>query len=154
MYWITTDVLVDKFRTGRFDSSEVGPYFFANVLLQSVGFILPGMAMSAWDFFGGVAAILITIGGVLHLKEQNGGTFGKGYLERYFSLGWVTGVRLILVGIPAAVVFFGLAAVLGGDDSMAPAGAVFFVLLLFAWYRYTGMLFAESQEGFEAEHVA
>lgn len=148
MYWISSDTLVDRFRTGRFESQEVGPYFLASMVFGALGMIMPSYTMNAWDFVAGLAGFAITIGGLLHLKQCNGGTFGKGYLERYFALGWITGIRLALAAIPIAVVFLGGAAVIGGDDALEPASAVLIVLLLFAWYRYTGLLFVESQAGF------
>ncbi|MDF1798223.1 MAG: hypothetical protein P1V81_03535 [Planctomycetota bacterium] len=147
MHWISSDSLVERFRTNRFESGEVEPYFFATMLVGALGMVVPGYVMTAWDLVAGIAGIAITIWGLLHLKAKNGGSFGGGFLERYFALGWVTGVRLFLFSIPVAVVFFGAAAVVGGDDALDPAFAVFAVTMAFAWYHNTGRLFAASQAG-------
>ncbi len=145
MYWITSEALVEKFRTGTFQTEEVEPYFMASAVVGGLGFIGLGSQVTVWDYLAGIAMLCITIGGVLHLKRQNGGTFAGQYLERYFALGWVTGVRLLLVGIPAAVILFGIAAAAGGEGAVYPISAAYFTAITFAWYWYTGILFEESQ---------
>ncbi len=145
MYWITTDALVEKFRTGSFEPDDVEPDFMAQSVLGALA-IVGGGVVTGWNIVAALGCVVVTIGGVLHLKRQNGGTFARGYLERYFALGWVTGVRLIVVSVPLAWVLFLILAGTMGEELSHAFSALFILGLTFAWYRYTGILFDESQE--------
>ena len=77
--------LVERFRAGTFKDEEVGPYFFAYSILEAVMWMFAYGEATVWDVAGSIATIIITIFGVLHLKNQNQGSFGNGFLNRYFA---------------------------------------------------------------------
>ena len=79
------------------------------------------------------------------LKKQNGNTFGGGFLLKYFSLGWVVTIRLLLLAIPAGVVLFGLGVIVGGVRSIEPVGAIFVIAFTIADYVWLGRLIAETR---------
>lgn len=99
-----------------------------------------------WEKAGSIATVIITIFGVLHLKNQNQGSFGNGFLNKYFALGWVITIRLLLIAIPVAVILFALAVIVGGGEAVAPAGAIFTIAFEVLFYWWLGIVIGESQE--------
>lgn len=57
----------------------------------------PGQDLPPWWHF--VAAPAIAIAGVYFCYKQNGGAAGRGFAERYFSIGWVVAVRIAVVSV-------------------------------------------------------
>jgi hypothetical protein len=102
--------------------------------------------MNPWSVASGFASIVITIMGVLHLKRQNNDTFGNGLLSKYFSLGWVVTFRMLLLAIPVIVMTFALASIVGGEDTIDPAGAVFIIGFEVLFYWWLGLLISEANE--------
>ena len=146
MQFISSKQLIDKYRSGTFQEEEVAPYFMADVILMA---IVAGFAfgdMNAWSVASGLASIVITIMGVLHLKRQNGDSFGNSFLSKYFSLGWVITFRMLILVIPAAVVIFGVSSIIGGDDAIEPTTAVFTIAFEVLFYWWLGLLIAESNK--------
>ena len=146
MQFISAKPLIEKYRSGTFQEAEAAPYFMAYVILMA---IVTGFAfgdMNGWSVASGFASIVITIMGVLHLKKQNNDSFGNSFLSKYFSLGWIVTFRMLILAIPAAVVFFALASIVGGDDALEPAGALFTVAIEIIFYWWLGLLLAEANE--------
>jgi hypothetical protein len=153
MQFISAKPLIDKYRSGTFQESEVAPYFMAYVILVTIvtGFSIDDM--NPWSVASGFASIVITIIGVYHLKRQNNDTFGNGFLSKYFSLGWVITCRMILIAIPIAVVMFAFASIVGGNDAIDPAGAIFTISFEVLFYWWLGVLIAQSNQS-ESEQDA
>lgn len=146
MQVISAAPLVQKFRDGTFEQSEVGPYFMAYMIFMAVMWIFAFGEPNPWDIAAGLASVVITVFGVLHLKRQNLDTFGNDFVYKYFCLGWVITVRMLLLVIPAAVVIFALASIVGGDDALSPAGALFTIGFEIVFYWWLGSLFAQSNQ--------
>ena len=146
MQFINAKPLIEKYRNGTFQEAEVAPYFMVYVTMVAVVTGFSFGDMSGWSVASGVASIVITIMGVLHLKRQNFDSFGNEFVSKYFSLGWVVAFRMILISIPAAILIFGMASIVGGDDAMEPAGAVFGVAFEILYYWWLGLLFLEAQK--------
>lgn len=154
MQFISARPLIEKYRSGTFQESEVAPYFMAYVILMAIvtGFAIGDM--NPWSVASGCASIVITIIGVLHLKRQNNDTFGNGFLSKYFSLGWVITFRMLLLAIPVAVVMYALASIVGGKDAIDPAGAIFTISFEVLFYWWLGVLIAESNQSKSEQAVA
>ena len=75
MQHISAEPLVQKFKNGTFQQSEIGPYFMAYMILSAAVWIFSYRDATAWDILGTLASVVITFFGVLHLKEQNLDTF-------------------------------------------------------------------------------
>ena len=126
----------------------------AYVILMS---IVTGFAFdesTPWSIASGFASVVITIMGVLHLKKQNNDSFGDGFISKYFSLGWVVTFRMLILSIPAVVVFFAVASILGGHNAIDLAGAVFTIAAEILFYWWLGLLFAESNSLRSEQDVA
>lgn len=146
MQFISAKPLIDKYRSGTFQEAEVAPYFMAYVILMAIASGFAFGEVNGWSVASGLATVVITIMGVLHLKKQNNDSFGNSFLSKYFSLGWVITFRMLVMAIPAAVVILGLAAIVGGDDAIEPAVAVFTIAYSVLFYWWLGLLFAESNQ--------
>ena len=147
MQIISAQPLVDKFRSGTFEESEVGAYFLAYMIFMAVMWIFAYGEANPWAIAAGVASVVITVFGVLHLKGQNGDSFGNQFLAKYFSLGWVITVRMLLLAVPSVVVLFAFASIVGGDDAIAPMGALFTIGFEIVFYWWLGLLIAQSNGG-------
>lgn len=144
MQILSAQPLIEKFRNGKFEESEVGPYFIAYMIFMAVMWVFAFGEPNPWDIAAGVASVVITIFGVLHLKRQNADSFGNQFLAKYFSLGWVTTVRMLLLAIPSLVVLFAFASIVGGDDALAPMGALFTIAFEVLFYWWLGLLIAQA----------
>ena len=113
MQHISAEPLVQKFKNGTFQQSEIGPYFMAYMILSAALWIFSYRDATAWDILGTLASVVITFFGVLHLKEQNLDTFGNDFASKYFCLGWVIFVRMLLFSILAGVVIVVLTSIVG-----------------------------------------
>ena len=142
MQFVSATPLVHQFKSGRFQASEVGPYFMASTTVTAAlwifGFGQPGV----WSVGGRVASVVITVFGLLHLKERNLGTYGNEFFYKYFCLGWVVTVRMFLLMGAFGLVLgaFGF----GRDGSDAPWVAIGIAALEIAYYVQLGDLFARS----------
>lgn len=145
MQILSAKPLIEEFRSGDFWESDVEPYFMAYIILTA---LVMGFAFSdanPWGIAAGAASVVITVFGALHLKRQNGDTFGNQFLAKYFALGWVITVRMILLSIPAAVVLFAFASIVGGVSATDPMGAIFTIAIHILFYWWLGLLYAEAQ---------
>ncbi len=146
MQFISAKPLIEKYRSDTFQEAEVAPYFMAYVILMAIVAGFSFGDMNDWSIASGFASIVITIMGVLHLKKQNNDSFGNSFLSKYFSLGWVVTFRILVMAIPAAVVILALASIVGGDDAIEPAGAVFTIAIEILFYWWLGLLIAEANQ--------
>lgn len=146
MQFISAKPWIEKFRSGTFQEAEVAPYFMGYVILMAFVTAFSLGDMDGWSIASGFASVVITIMGVLHLKKLNHDSFGHGFLSKYFSLGWVISFRLLVIAIPAAVVIFALASIVGGDDAAEPAGAIFSIAIEIFFYWWLGLLITEANE--------
>lgn len=87
MQMISAQPLIESFRNGTCEESEVGVYFMAYMIFMAVMWIFTLGEPNPWDISAGVASVIITIFGVLHLKKQNSDSFGNQFLAKYFCLG-------------------------------------------------------------------
>ncbi len=144
MQIISAQPLIDKFRSGTFEESEIGAYFMAHVISMAVVMSFAFGEPNPWDIVSGFASVIITIFGVLYLKKQNGDSFGRQFLAKYIALGWVVTVRMLLLGIPLLIVLFAFAVIVGGDDALNPMGTLITIALEIIFYWWLGLLIAQS----------
>ena len=78
MQHISAEPLVQKFKNGTFQQSEIGPYFMAHMIFTAAFWIpAPHQELTLWESERAVALVVITVFGVLYLKKQNLDTFGN-----------------------------------------------------------------------------
>jgi hypothetical protein len=143
MQSISAEPLVQKFKNGTFQQSEIGPYFMAHMIFTAAFWIpAPHQELTLWDSERAVALVVITVFGVLHLKKQNLDTFGNDFASKYFCLGWVISVRrLLLFSVPAVLSYTGI---LGEAEQTIRASLVIVCEIIYYWWL--GSLFAQSNQ--------
>ena len=144
MQFVSAQPLIDQFKDDTFQESDVGPYFMVYMIFMAAIWIFAFGEPNPWDVGAAIASVPITIMGVLHLKKQNGESFGNQFLSKYFTLGWVITVRVLLLIIPSTLVLFGLATIVGGDDALDPAGALLTIAVEILYYWWLGSLLAQT----------
>jgi hypothetical protein len=145
MQILSTAPLVEKFRSGTFKDEEAGSYFFGFMILTSASWFLAYGEWTVWDFTETLGNVAITILGIHYLKSKNGDTFGNGFLNKYFALGWVISVRLFLTSLPIIVMIYSTIAIVGARDLPGPLGAIFGMTFSLLFYRWLGAEFTRAQ---------
>ena len=145
MQILSTAPLVEKFRRGTFKDDEIGAYFLAAMIFAAVFCLLPSGEWTRWDFLEALADIAITVLGIHYLKSNNGNTFGNDFLNKYFALGWVVGVRVSLFAIPAWVVIYATLSIMGGHRLPEALGTIFSITISLLFYRWLGAEFVRAQ---------
>ncbi len=146
MQHLSAELLVKKFKSGTFQQSDIGPYFMAHMVLTAVVWIFAYRDATLWDIAGTLASVVITVFGVLHLKKQNLDTFGNDFASKYFCLGWVIYVRLLLLTIPVSVVISVLISIVGLVESQKPFSSLVGIGSQIIYYWWLGSLFAQSNQ--------
>jgi hypothetical protein len=145
MQILTTAPLVEKFRSGKFKDDEVGSYFVGFMILTSASWFLAYGEWAFWGFMETLGNLAITILGIHYLKSKNGDTFGNGFLNKYFALGWVISVRLFLCALPALVMVYAILSLVGARDLPGPLSAIFGLTFSILFYRWLGAEFTRAQ---------
>jgi hypothetical protein len=139
--------LIQKFQDNSFDDSSIGPYFVGYIVLSGIAMSLPYFGdANEWDIATTILTSLGSIFGVFYLKNKNGGTFGSSYLNKYFALGWIMAVRMIIIGVPTSLMFMSTVIVMFGKskDDIGAGSFVYSLLWLVAFFYWLGRLFDES----------
>ena len=144
MHFISAKPLIEKFRNGTFEETEVGPYFMINMIVLALILIPVANERDLWMTASGIASVVITICGVLYLKKKNGNSYGNHFLSKYYMLGWVTCIRMILLTVPIAFGLCFLGKMIGANEVLCIFGAIFVILLELAYYWWLGRLFEKS----------
>lgn len=102
-------------------------YIFLSSLIYAViiefAFLLPTEgATQAADFISPLLAVAVVAAGTYLCFRANGGGAGREFAERFFSIGFVTGLRVLAVYIPAVTGLFMLLIFVEGADADPDAG--------------------------------
>ena len=109
MYLWRIEKLKAEMAVRPFTDREVLPYLVAWLVLLEVVIVLTTFlpsSVNVWDGLEAASGLLLTVVGTLYVFWQNGGSRGEYFLQRYFAVGWVVGVRLIVGLLPAMLVFY------------------------------------------------
>lgn len=140
MYWWRIGDLRVDLVNGTLPERARFQYLLIFVVLSVVAmeFPLVSDAPNLWDRTSTVVAITFTLLGTTWLYRVNGGSRGRGFLERYLSLGWVFMLRFLAVSVPVLMVAV-IAGVFAGfaTDESGP----FDVAIMTTWYAsyYVGL---------------
>ncbi|MES2995693.1 MAG: hypothetical protein V4733_02685 [Verrucomicrobiota bacterium] len=146
MQFISAKPLIEKFRERTFRDNEVAPYFIVQTLVVAfTNYLAFGDDPTGWDFGLAVSAVIITLWGIFHLRKKNGGAFENGFLNKWFALGWVVGIRIGLGAIPIFVALFAFSEFMGGEGAMDAAWYIISILFEIAFFLILGRLFSLSQ---------
>ena len=114
MYFWNINKLKEELKTETLTQFDNFKYLLAYIIAISLFTMIPTPINNLWDIVINISVLIITIVGVYCTYRSNNGLSGKNYLQRFFALNWVFGIRFIvffmLIGIPLCflLVFIGL----------------------------------------------
>lgn len=104
MYFWKIEALKEDIKNNRFTEKDRFVYGLIYIVLCAGGMEammrLPIESPNVWDTIGSLGNILITFIGTIIVYRSNGGAAGKDFLGRYFSIGFVVGIRFLVLLIP------------------------------------------------------
>ncbi len=119
MYFVQYGPLKEKLSNRSLRDDEALPYLILeSVVLTIFSLDISSDGLDAFEMATVCLSVIIVIGGLYHVYEQNGGREGYDFVQKYFILGWIVGVRIFLAFIPVFIVSFVVAVNLsraGGD---------------------------------------
>lgn len=113
MYFWNINELKKDLLKGQLSELETFKYLILDIFITTLGTIPMIGPVSKYEVYNSIIIGIITLFGVYYLFKCNNGLNGKNFVQRYLSLSWVVGVRLmvftllpfLLVLIILAVVF-------------------------------------------------
>lgn len=110
MHFWRIDTLTEQLRRGHLEQRAALRYILAWLILWMV-VSLPSISgettpMQPVDWAGYLVTLVATVVGTLLAYQANGGAGGSDFAARYFALGWVVGIRLIVLLLLPSLVFF------------------------------------------------
>lgn len=115
MYFWRIEKLKAEMATRPLSDSEVLPYFALFLALSTAASYIPRVTLNLWDGLGAAWSVTLAVVGSIYVYRLNGGASGQHLLQRYIALGWVVTIRLLVVFVAAAVIFYGELAAAGTD---------------------------------------
>ncbi|MDO8530289.1 MAG: hypothetical protein Q7S10_02700 [bacterium] len=139
MYFWKIEKLKNDLIEHPLSESEAFKYLFANVILYSLGAI-PSAESNVWDVYSAIAAIAITIFGIIYAYKCNMGASGKNFLQKYLAIGWVVGVRwLALIALPVLIIYFTAIGIYSGiPEKTTPLDIVIMSILVISYFWLLG----------------
>lgn len=121
---------------GPLTERETLPYAIVYVTLSVAVTYDPSTVNNLWDGVGFAWSIAITIMGMIYVYNKNLGALGQHFLQRYFAIGWVIGIRWVVFIVAVAVVFYGVLEVSGIHDTESEEDTT--------WYDFVFIAIAEA----------
>lgn len=127
MYFWKIKKLRDQLIEQGLGQRAVFIYIFLSSLIYiaiiEFAFLLPTEgATRAADFISPLLAVAVVAVGTYLCYRANGGGAGREFAERFFSIGFVTGLRVLAVYIPALSGLFMILVIVEGADADPDAG--------------------------------
>ncbi len=139
MYFWKIERLKADLKTGVLPQNEQFGYVLAHTVLWSVGSI-QYLNNNWYDVLSGFTIMAVVILGTIYVYGSNSGRNGDRFLERFISIGWVLGIRfLVIVFIPAMILFFivyGL--IFHVPDETGIVEVIFMTVLVGLYYLWFG----------------
>ena len=113
MYFWRIEKLKTQMAARPLSERETLPYLVGFTALSSA--MLPQTTHNLWDSLGTVWSVLLAVVGTIYIFRQNGGAGGQYFLQRYFVIGWVVGIRWFVIIMLVAIAFYITLMVMGAD---------------------------------------
>jgi len=108
---------------------DVLPYLVVSAALASVVYIFPATMLNIWDGLGVAWSVALAVFGTIYIFFQNGGAEGRNLLQRYFAVGWVVALRMLVVVVPVLAAFLATLLAIGVEMDV---NTTWYDFLLFA----------------------
>ena len=107
MYFWRIEKLKQEMTERPLSEREALPYLVVFVVLSSAVAYIPQTLHNIWDGLEAMWSTLLAALGTIYIYRRNGGSKGQHFLQRYFALSWVIAIRMLVILIPLAVLFYG-----------------------------------------------
>lgn len=148
MYFWKIESLKQEIKSGSFTDKELIPYVALYAGLYAIGIefaaYMPYEDVTVWTYVLSVLNVAIPVVGTIYAYTCNGGANGENFASKYFSIGFVIGIRFLAYLIPAMSVLFTYWVIVFGEQEQLPTTFVE-VMLFSAWY---GLLYVRM-----AKHI-
>ncbi|MFP4550478.1 MAG: hypothetical protein ACLFNT_06710, partial [Spirochaetales bacterium] len=68
-------------------------------LVESWGYV-PYEGTDIWTYVLSFLKVIIPVAGTIYAYQRNGGRNGTGFAKKFFSIGFVIGIRFLVCGVP------------------------------------------------------
>ncbi len=135
MYFWKIENLKKDFLTKPLTESETFKYIIVTTIVYGLTMI-PFLENNMWDVYSAICSALINVIGVYYIYKCNQGASGNNFLQKYLSLGWVTGIRwTVFVALPTTIIYFTAVDIFSSlSDSTTLSDIVFFNLLFITYF--------------------
>jgi hypothetical protein len=144
MYFWKIEKLKEDLSAGPLPEAESVKYVVAQEVLYALGMV-PFLGVednNVWDVADGLVYLFLVLAGVLYAYSCNGRAKGRDFMQRYFAVGWVAGIRWMVMVLLPALVAYGVALGLyygeAMPESMTPAEVVFLNVLCATYFWMLG----------------
>ena len=137
MYFWNIESLKEDIVNGLFADKELIPYVVIYVGLYAVSIeiigYLPYEDINVWTYVLSILNVIIPIAGTIYAYKCNGGANGTNFASKYFSIGFVVGVRFLAYLIPLMVLMIVYWVVVFSDQEELST-TILEVVLFSSWY--------------------
>jgi hypothetical protein len=134
MYFWKIEKLKKDLLEKPLSESESFKYLFVTLVVDSLGMI-PFLENNIWDIYSAIIMGVITVIGVYYVYKCNKGANGNNFFQKYFSIGLVVGIRLIvLFMLPIMLVYFIVVEIFSSISDSTTLSEVIFLNLLYISY--------------------
>ena len=107
MYFLRIEELKAKMAVRPLSDREVLPYLVVSAALFAVRDPARQHISNIWDISQDLFCIVLAVLGSIYVYRQNGGAAGNHFLQRYFAIGWVVGIRCGVIILLATAACYG-----------------------------------------------
>ncbi len=137
MYFWKVESLKKDIVEGSFTDKELIPYVVVYAGLYALGIeatgYMPYEDVNIWTYVLSILNVLIPIAGTIYAYQCNRGGNGENFASKYFSIGFVVGIRFLVYLIPLMAVMIVYWVVMFGEQEELPTTYVE-VILFATWY--------------------
>lgn len=113
MYFWNIECLKEEMATAPLTDRQVLPYLVITLAGLVLGPSGMGTEWNVWDYACVALSTTLAIFGTIHVYRCNGGEHGRHFLQRYFALGWVVMIRLVVFATPVLVLVVSIMEAMG-----------------------------------------
>lgn len=132
------DPLKERLKNREVGDGEMFPYFLLFFAISSTFISFPVfMNENKWEIISSSISVLLSVAGLVYCYNQNGGSQGYDFIQKYVVLGLVVSVRCLLAFLPTSILLYFLFEMIGvtSEETGLVDLLMIFVFELIVYYR-------------------
>ena len=151
MYFWNIEKLKTQLIEKPLSDKEVLPYLIITMALLVAERYLPQSAeFNLWDYLLLAFEVISVVAGTYWLYLKNKANAGSHFLQRYFAIGWVAAIRILVWTIPMITIFIVASFMMEmewlSSDSSGPIDSILLIAFELIIYWYIGKHIANVAE--------